>query len=147
MPTYKISIEHRETKVNEMLIAHGKSPLDIAHSFEERNPQCRVVLFENPKEEDFVKLKHFHSDSAHIAKTMRNVPWEIEKIINVSNELATTGETAASISEQIAAAFVLNDLQYIPNDYSMVEAWERLGGEWQGYVKSIQHGYGDLIAI
>lgn len=44
---------------------------------------------------------------------MRNVPYPIEKIINVANELATNGLTGASTSEVIAAAFVLDRMEYI----------------------------------
>jgi post-segregation antitoxin (ccd killing protein) len=39
----------------------------------------------------------------------QNLPWEIEKIIEVAICLNTTGGTAASTSERIAAAFVLNN--------------------------------------
>ncbi len=71
--------------------------------------------------------------------------YEIEKIINVANELQRTGSTAASTSERIAAAFVLNRMEYLPDMYSnVVEAWERLDN-WQGMVKRIQRDYMHLI--
>lgn len=76
---------------------------------------------------------------------MRNVPWQIEKIINVANELASTGKTGASTSEVIAAAFVLNRMEFIPHGYSVIEAWERLDEQWQGYVKQIKIQYDDLL--
>ncbi len=71
--------------------------------------------------------------------------YEIEKIINVANELQRTGSTAASTSERIAAAFVLNRMEYLPDMYSnVIEAWERLDN-WQGLVKRIQRDYMHLI--
>ena len=51
----------------------------------------------------------------------------------------TTGSTAASTGELIAAAFVLNRQDYLPDYYSdMIEAWDRLGEEWQAYVRIIK---------
>ena len=44
--------------------------------------------------------------------------WQIEKIIEVANCLQATGSTAASTGERIAAAFVLNRPDYLPNSYS-----------------------------
>lgn len=63
------------------------------------------------------------------------IDWEIGKIINVANELACTGSSAGSTGEVIAAAFVLNRMEFIPHGYSVIEAWERLDERWQGYVK------------
>lgn len=77
---------------------------------------------------------------------MKNVPYNIEKIINVANELSATGSTGASTSEQIAAAFVLNRMEFIPHGYSVVEAWERLGN-WQSLVKLIREQYQDLLVL
>ena len=72
--------------------------------------------------------------------------WEIEKIIEVAIALNQTGSTAASTGERIAAAFVLNRLEYLPDYYSdAVEAWDRLGQEWQLYVKLIKRDYMHLI--
>lgn len=77
---------------------------------------------------------------------MNNLPWEIEKIISVSSDLLIIGSTAGSTSEQIAAAFVLNHQDYLPNDYSdMIEAWERLGSQWQHHVKEIKQNHMHLI--
>ena len=70
--------------------------------------------------------------------------WEIQKIINVCNELINTGKTGASTSELIAAAFVLDRMDYLPEGYSVVEAWERLDN-WQVYVKRIRDQYSHLI--
>ena len=76
---------------------------------------------------------------------MKNVPWEIEKIINVANELASTGSSAGSTGEVIAAAFVLDRMEFIPHGYSVIEAWERLDERWQGYVKQVKAHYSDLL--
>lgn len=75
---------------------------------------------------------------------MQNVPANIEKIINVANELSINHLTGASTSEQIAAAFVLDRMEYIPHGYSVIEAWERLGN-WQALVKEIKANYTDLL--
>jgi hypothetical protein len=72
----------------------------------------------------------------------QKLPWEMEKIIEVAISLNTTGTTASSTSERIAAAFVLNNPAYLPSYYDdMVEAWDRLGEEWQGYVRLIKRDY------
>ena len=71
--------------------------------------------------------------------------WPLDKIINVANELQSRGCTGASTGEQIAAAFILNEPEYLPDNYSdMVEAWERLDN-WQKYVKVIKQDYMHLI--
>jgi hypothetical protein len=75
---------------------------------------------------------------------MRNVPHEIEKIINVANELACNGSTGGSTSEVIAAAFVLDRMEFLPNGYTVIEAWERLDN-WQPLVKKIKAEYQDLL--
>ena len=76
---------------------------------------------------------------------MQNVPWQIEKIISTANELASSETTGASTSETIAAAFVLDRREFIPQGYSIIEAWERLGEEWQGYVKQVIAEYSNLL--
>jgi hypothetical protein len=71
---------------------------------------------------------------------------EQQRIIEVANELLAYNCTGGSTSEQIAAAFILNDTQYLPVMYSNItQAWERLGSEWQHHVKTIQHNYSHLI--
>ena len=72
--------------------------------------------------------------------------WQIEKIIEVSNQLQRTGSTPASTGERIAAAFVLNEPKYLPDMYAdMVEAWDRLDDDWQIYVRVIKRDYMHLI--
>ncbi len=68
--------------------------------------------------------------------------WQIDKIIDVANQLNNTGSTGASTGERIAAAFVLNRMDYLPDNYSdAVEAWERLDPQWQYYVKRIKRDF------
>ena len=70
---------------------------------------------------------------------------EMQRIIEVANELLSGEGTAGSTSEVIAAAFILNDAKYLPASYpNMVEAWERLG-HWQELVRHIQQHYMHLI--
>ena len=76
---------------------------------------------------------------------MNNLPWEIEKIIEVAYQLKVTGGTAASTSERIAAAFVLDRQEYLPEGYDLVEAWDRLGSQWQQHVRLIKREYMHLI--
>ena len=75
---------------------------------------------------------------------MENLCWEIRKIINVAHELQRTGKTGASTGEQIAAAFVLNEMKYLPPGYTVTEAWERLD-TWQRHVKAIVDDYLYLV--
>ncbi|MEJ2416550.1 MAG: hypothetical protein P8Y45_06390 [Exilibacterium sp.] len=76
---------------------------------------------------------------------MRNVPWEIEKIIEVANCLASTGSSGGSTGEVLAAAFVLDRMEFLPNGYTVIEAWERLDEDWQRYVKLVKAQYSDLL--
>ncbi len=75
---------------------------------------------------------------------MRNVPCEIEKIINVANDLASNGSTGGSTIEVIAAAFFLDRMEFLPKGYSATEGWERLG-DWREHVKAIKARYTDLL--
>ncbi|WP_347332704.1 hypothetical protein [Marinimicrobium locisalis] len=77
---------------------------------------------------------------------MKNVPYEIKTIINVANQLATTGKSGASTGERIAAEFVLNRMEFLPASYpDVLDAWDRLDDEWQEYVKLIKEQYDDLL--
>lgn len=72
--------------------------------------------------------------------------WPIGKIIEVARELREHGSAPASTGERIAAAFVLNRPEYLPAAYpDMVEAWDRLGEEWQHHVRRIKYDYMHLI--
>ncbi|MBL4828264.1 MAG: hypothetical protein JKY66_11240 [Spongiibacteraceae bacterium] len=69
----------------------------------------------------------------------------IQMIINVANTLQHSGRSGASTGERIAAAFVLNKMQYLPANYQdVVQAWDRLD-DWQGYVQIIKRDYMHLI--
>jgi hypothetical protein len=72
----------------------------------------------------------------------QKMPWEVVKIIEVANCLASTGSSGASTGERIAAAFVLNRMEFLPASYQdVVEAWDRLDDEWQEYVRLIKRDY------
>lgn len=76
---------------------------------------------------------------------MEDMTWEVSTIINVAHELKRTGRTGASTGEQIAAAFVLNRMEFLPVGYtSVIEAWDRLD-TWQRHVRNIQRNYMYLI--
>ncbi len=70
--------------------------------------------------------------------------WQITKIIEVAHELRRTGTTGASTGERIAAAFVLDRMEFLPHGYSVIEAWESLD-TWQVHVKRIKRDYMHLI--
>lgn len=70
---------------------------------------------------------------------------EMQRIIEVANDLLSGEGTAGSTSEVIAAAFILNDAKYLPDSYpNIVEAWQRLG-HWQEHVNVIQAHYMHLV--
>ncbi len=76
---------------------------------------------------------------------MKQLPWQAEKIIYVARCLRHGGSSGASTSEKIAAAFVLNRMDYLPEDYSdVIEAWERLD-DWQQVVKYIKRNCMHLV--
>ena len=68
-------------------------------------------------------------------------PWEIEKIIYVAKQLVTEGCSSGSTGEVIAGAFALDKMEFLPYGYSVIESWERLEPEWQGYVKEVRAKY------
>ena len=77
--------------------------------------------------------------------SMNNLPWQIKTIINVAIQLKNTDSTAASTGERIAAAFVLNRMDYLPDSYNnVIDAWDRLD-DWQHYVRVIKRDYMHLI--
>jgi len=72
--------------------------------------------------------------------------WQIEKLIEVASQLKHTGQTQASTGEQIAAAFILNQMKYLPETYNdIIEAWDQLGSQWQGYVRTVKNDHMDRI--
>jgi hypothetical protein len=62
---------------------------------------------------------------------MGPLPWALRKIIDTAIELQATGCTSASTGECIAAAFVLNRQDYLPDtERDLVKAWDSLGHTW-----------------
>jgi len=76
---------------------------------------------------------------------MKNVPYDIQTIIELANHIASTGKSYGSTGEVIAAAFVMDRMDWLPEGYTVIEAWERLDSRWQGYVKIIKAEYSDLL--
>jgi hypothetical protein len=69
----------------------------------------------------------------------------VQQLINIARHLHQTGRSSGSTGEIIAAAFILNEVKYLPDHYSdMVEAWERLG-HYQKYVKVIKSDFMHLV--
>ena len=77
---------------------------------------------------------------------MEPLPWTLQKIIDTAIELQASGRTGASTGEQIAAAFVLNRQDYLPNtERDLVQAWDSLGHTWQAHVRRIKRSYLHLL--
>ena len=64
------------------------------------------------------------------------------KLLSVAHELHTTGRTGASTGEVIAAAFIIDQMQYLPEGYSVLEAWDRLEPRWQRITQALHKTYG-----
>jgi len=76
---------------------------------------------------------------------MKQLPWQAEKIIYVARCMRHGRPSGASTGEKIAAAFVLNRMDYLPDSYSdVIEAWERLD-DWQPIVKYIKRNCMHLV--
>lgn len=76
---------------------------------------------------------------------MNALPWQVQTIINTANQLQRDGHSGASTGERIAAAFVLNRMEFLPVSYrDVIEAWERIE-DWQHHVKRIKREYTHLI--
>jgi len=73
--------------------------------------------------------------------------WQIKKIINVAQELRRTGRTGASTSECIAAAFALDQMAYLPPDYEIIEAWDRLDEAQKQAVRVVRRDYKHLLEV
>ena len=67
--------------------------------------------------------------------------WQITKIIEVGIDLLIHGSSAGSTGEQIASAFALNRLEFLPHGLTAIQAWERLDDQWQFYAKAVQRDY------
>ena len=77
---------------------------------------------------------------------MNNPPWQVLKIIEVAIQFKRFGSADAATGEKIAAAFVLNRADYLPYECrDMVQAWDRLGPQWQVYVRAVKADYMHII--
>ena len=77
---------------------------------------------------------------------MDPLPWSLQKIIDTAIELQASGSTGASTGEQIAAAFVLNRQDCLPdNERDLVQAWDSLGHTWQAHVRCIKRDHLHLL--
>lgn len=57
---------------------------------------------------------------------MEPLPWTLQKIVDTAIELQASGRTGASTGEHIAAAFVLNRQDCLPDDErDLVQAWDK----------------------
>ena len=65
-----------------------------------------------------------------------------QKLLSVAHALHTTGRTGASTGEVIAAAFIINNMDYLPEGYTVLEAWERLEPRWQRITLALHKAYG-----
>ena len=76
---------------------------------------------------------------------MKALSSEMKRIIEVAIELKQTGYSPASSGERIAAAFVLNRQDFLPQGYTMVNAWDQLNATWQASVREIRYQHMYLI--
>ena len=73
---------------------------------------------------------------------MSNTEAIAKKIMSVAYELERTGKTGASTGEVIAAALVMNRLEFLPQNYTVLEAWDRLESHWQRITLALHKTYG-----
>lgn len=83
--------------------------------------------------------------SKPIQDEINQLPYPLDKILNTANSLRQTGTTGASTGELIAAAFALERMEYLPQGWGVIEAWERLDIAWQHYVKHLRQDCRHLI--
>ena len=80
------------------------------------------------------------------ARRIDPLPWPLWKIIDTAIELQATGCTGASTGEHVAAAFILNRQDCLPDtERDLVEAWDSLGHTWQEHVRYIKRSYRHLL--
>lgn len=79
---------------------------------------------------------------------MEPLPWPLRKIIETALELQASGYTSASTGEHIAAAFVLNRQDCLPDtERDLIKAWDSLGHTWQAHVRCIKRDYLHLLDV
>ena len=77
--------------------------------------------------------------------TLTDPDWAINRIIAVANELQSTGQTDATMKEQIAAVFALSNPAFLPPEYpNLIDAWIYLD-DWQDYAITVRTKYANLI--
>ena len=80
------------------------------------------------------------------AKYEVQLAWQVEKIIEVAITLGAGLRSGASTGERIATAFVLNRMDLLPDCYNdVMDAWDRLDEEWQGYTREVRNKHQDYI--
>ncbi|WKD49492.1 hypothetical protein [Microbulbifer spongiae] len=80
-----------------------------------------------------------------IARQIEQLPYPLDKILLVAQDLLCAGVTGPPTNEQIAAAFVLARVELLPPGCDVVEAWEHLDIEWRLYVRHLWQDYRHLI--
>lgn len=80
-----------------------------------------------------------------IYRQIDQLPYPLDKILQVARSLLEKGATGACTSERIAAAFVLERMEYLPYGWGVIEAWERLDIEWQLYVRHLRQECRHLV--
>lgn len=73
-----------------------------------------------------------------IDRQIDQLPYPLDRVLEVARSLLEKSAVRASTRERIAAAFVLERMEYLPSGWGAIEAWERLDIEWQFYVKHLR---------
>lgn len=80
-----------------------------------------------------------------ICRQIDQLPHPLNRILQVARSLLENRAFNASTSEWIAAAFVLERLDYLPQGVGVMEAWEHLDIEWQFYARHLRQEYRQVI--
>ena len=72
---------------------------------------------------------------------MHNQQAIARQLMHIATQLHTTGRTSASTGERIAAAFIINNMQHLPEGYTVLEAWDRLEPSWQRLTMALHQAY------
>jgi len=80
-----------------------------------------------------------------IDRQINQLPYPLDRILHAARGLLEKGSGGDSTSERVAAAFVLERMEYLPSGWGVIEAWERLDIEWQFYVKHLRKDCRHLI--
>lgn len=80
-----------------------------------------------------------------VYRQIDQLPYPLNRILQAARGLLEKGIGGASTSERIAAAFVLERMEYLPHGWGAIEAWERLDIEWRFYVRHLRQECRHLI--